>query len=137
MIFLYGQPYWFRDINLLDLTNFKIQVRHKTFLREHIYFILIDFLIDHIHFGSNQPVVSLNITTTAYLISVDHHTNNLTETGLVLLIPFHTCHTHFYAGFYCREGISCLFYSKQRFVRSYANLYLIREPGEICVFTEI
>ena len=34
--FLCGNLYRFRDINVLDHTNFQIQMHHKTFLNEHV-----------------------------------------------------------------------------------------------------
>ena len=39
----FDRQYWFRDINAMDLKNFRIQVRNTKFLREHV--ILMDPVI--------------------------------------------------------------------------------------------
>ena len=55
----------------------------------HDIFILMHSIIISIHFGSNQPPISLKITTGASMIrkpKVGHHTNKFTETGLEIFI---------------------------------------------------
>ena len=52
-------------------------------------FILMHSMITSIHFGSNQPPISLKITIGDSMIrepNVGHHTNKFTETGLELFI---------------------------------------------------
>ena len=54
-------------------------------------FILMHSIIISIHFGSNQPPISLKITTGASMIrepNVGHHTNKFTETGLEIFIKY-------------------------------------------------
>ena len=69
--FICGGKYRFRDINALDLINFRIHFHYSKFLREYVIYI---------HFGSSQPPVSLKITTAASLIK---ETLAITPTNLL------------------------------------------------------
>ena len=109
--FISWRQYRFRDINALDFTNFQIEFHKRKFLREHvIYSFLMDSVIICIHFESNQPPVSLKVTTAAFLI---RKTLAITPTNLRKQDLTHSSNVSqgpFYADFCCREGISCFYY---------------------------
>ena len=107
--FICGQHYWFRDINTLDLTNLtnsNQQQKMSELARD--LFILMDPVIICIHFGSNQPPVSLKITTATSLLK---ETLAITPTNLLKQDFTYSSNASwgpFCADFCCRKGISCL-----------------------------
>ena len=102
----FSQQYRFRDINVLDLKNFRIQVHSRKFLREHV--ILMDSEIICILFRINQSAVSLKFTTAAFQIreTLAIAPRNIQKEDLTFLS--NASQGSLYLDFCCRECISCL-----------------------------
>ena len=90
----------------MDLKNFRIQVHSRKFLREHV--ILMDSEIICILFRSNQPAVSLKLTTAAFQIreTLAIVPTNIQKQDLTYIS--NASEGTLYLDFCCRECISCL-----------------------------